>query len=507
MSGTVHALRGRPWARALVAANAALAGAACGDVTTAQVPAPASCPRPLAGDSARPNIVVVLTDDQQNDSLRFMATTQALVRQGVVFDNAFVTTPLCGPSRASVLTGRYAHNHQVATNGPPYGGFALYTSNGAEAASLPVWLRSGGYCTAFFGKYMNGYGGAQTDEWGYVPPGWDDWHAVLSGNDAGSAYTDFSMNDNGTVLSLSGSGQYEAVALRERVLAFLRAVSQQPSAPFFAMIAPFAPHFPQTPAPGDAGRASGLQAPRVSSFNIQADSGVRYWSLPPLSAESLAAIDVQYRGRLESVLAVDVLIDSLVSQLTTSGLMRNTYIFFLSDNGYHLGQHRLPPGKSMAVEEDLRVPLAVTGPLAQVGAHRSQLVLNIDIAPTVLDLAAIPVPASVDGRSFVPLLGPGGASAPWRQSFLAEHWFLATRPTLDRSFALVHAARWKYVEWYQGERELYDLLADPFELHNRRRTADSTVVPTLRTTLGQLKSCAGTTCRVAEDAAVPTARP
>jgi arylsulfatase A-like enzyme len=265
--------------------------------------------------------------------------------------------------------------------------------------------------------------------------------------------------------------------------------------PFFMYLAPYAPHQPATPAPRHLEAFPDVTAPRPPSFNEADVSDKPAWvqNLPRLTAANIAQLDALYRRRLQSMLAVEDLVVTLVEALAAVGQLDHTYIFFTSDNGFHLGQHRQRAGKNSEFEEDVRVPLLVRGPGVPAGALLPHLVVNADFAPTFAELAGAAAADFVDGRSLVPLLG-ATPPAEWRRAVLLEHDLTGTR-----AFRGIRTRRFKYIEYINtGERELYDLRNDPCELDNAFGTADPGLVARLAARLEQLATCSGAGCRVAD---------
>jgi N-acetylglucosamine-6-sulfatase len=218
-----------------------------------------------------------------------------------------------------------------------------------------------------------------------------------------------------------------------------------------------------------------------------------------LSADEIAYIDELYGDRLRSLLSVDEMLEGLIDTLRKGGELDETYIFVTSDNGFHMGQHRLPEGKWIVYEEDIRVPLIVRGPGVPAGQALDHLVLNNDFAPTFADLANAEPPSFVDGRSLAPLLtaDPPG-SAEWRSTFLVESARdgdgIRSRP----AFEAVRTERHLYVEYESGERELYDLAEDPYEIDNRYAIADPDLITQLQARIAELRGCVRAKCRSAE---------
>jgi arylsulfatase A-like enzyme len=271
-----------------------------------------------------------------------------------------------------------------------------------------------------------------------------------------------------------------------------------------------------------------IRVPHPPSFNEADVSDKPQWvrALRPLTPKQIARLDEIYRDRLELLQAVDDMLEALVNELQRTGQLGRTYIFFTSDNGLHLGEHRLRSGKATAYEEDIHVPLIVRGPGVSAGRTVPHLALNIDFAPTFAELAGVQAPSWVDGRSLVPVwrATPPSLDA-WRQAFLVEHYNVAENPDeswvkrwLKRAIRLVGARRrppvtpemramrtrdYTYIEYATGERELYDLHHDPYELQNIAATADPELLKALTAELAALRRCAGVTCRGAEDTWAP----
>lgn len=453
--------------------------------------------REEAQASTQPNIVFILADDMRADEFEYMPQTQQLLaEQGLTFEEAFVTHSLCCPSRASILRGQYTHNHQVLTNAKPEGGFEKFRSMGNEDSTIATWLKSGGYQTVLIGKYLNGYPDARENNT-YVPPGWDEWYARLRGDN----YYGYELNENGTVVSYGNDEQdYYTDVLAGKANDYVQRAAGD-SSPFFMYLAPATPHGPFTPAPRHEDAYEDVQAPRSPSFNEADVSDKPEWvrDLPQLRSGDIENIDDAYRNRLRMLLSLDEMVAGLIEELQATGELENTYIFFTSDNGYDLGEHRLNLGKRTVYEEDVRVPLAVRGPGVPAGQAVEQLALNIDFAPTIAELAGVSTPEFVDGRSLVPLLG-GASPETWRSAFLIEHWSGGNgKQEQAPTYSAIRTETYKYVEDDPGDRELYDLSSDPDELESLHASADPTLIESLKARLEALKACAGQSCREAED--------
>jgi N-acetylglucosamine-6-sulfatase len=446
--------------------------------------------------ASRPNIVFVLTDDLASNLVPYMPHVLAMERAGETFSNYFVTDSLCCPSRASILTGRFPHDTRVFDNSPPEGGYATFSERGEQNDTFAVALQRAGYSTALMGKYLNGYtpdarGGSQ------VPPGWSEWDV------AGDGYPEYGyhMNSDGRVHAYGYSpSDYLTNVIAHKGLAFI-ARSAAAKRPFLLELATFAPHSPYTPAPGDYGKFPGLRAPRSPAFNaIGVDEPAWLSRFAPLGPRQTAAIDRKFRMRAQAVQAVDRMIAAIERELAAKGLARNTYIVFSSDNGLHMGEHRLAPGKLTAFDTDIKVPLVVTGPGVPAGRTVSAMSENIDLCPSFEQLAGASVPASVDGHSLVSLLH-GARARGWRKEILVEHHGRVTDrgdPDLPArgsgnppSYEAIRTRDSLYVEYITGEREYYDLARDPFELDNIAARLPRARLRRLHRTLIAIERCHG----------------
>ena len=452
---------------------------------------------PGTATAARPNIVFITTDDQDLDLIRHMPRVQSLLgEQGVTFANAFVTLPLCSPSHVSMLTGQYPHNHGVLINPSPLGGFVKFQDLGGEASTVATWLQAAGYRTGRVGKYLVGYSNGTT----HVPPGWDEWQSYYNGY---TPFRQYALNENGRVVHYGTTpADYVTDVLADKAIAFIEETDPRP---FFLFFSPPAPHSdtgpdgPTTPAVRHRGVFADLAAPRGPSFN-EADVSDK----PPaiqrravLTDNEIAEIDYEYRTRAESLLAVDEAVERIVGALAASGKLENTYIFFTSDNGYHLGEHRLPRGKGTPYEEDIRVPLLVRGPGVPAGRQLEHFALNIDFAPTFVDLSGARPERAMDGRSLVPLLQ---ATLPppenWRQDFLVEIYMgPAAVPPAGEEIRAIRTGQWMYAEYSTGARQLYDLRADPYQLESLHDSASPELVLQLADRLHEFATCSGDSCR------------
>jgi N-acetylglucosamine-6-sulfatase len=443
-----------------------------------------SAAREAAGATAKPNIVFILADDMRRDDLRFMPKTRSVLGdKGMSFSNAFVSNPLCCPTRATIMRGQYAHNTGVWTNKGSSGGLQAYRNEGNEKDNMATRLDAAGYRTGLFGKYLNEYSGASDK-----PRGWDRWFA----HTGGSQYYDYMINDDGRSIHYGSTpADYETDVIADHAKTFI-GTSAKAGVPFFAFVAPRAPHSPATPATRDQHAYDGLKARRLPSFNEKNVSDKPPWirKLPMLSDAKQAKIDNRAEKRAETLQALDDLVAGIVSRLNDRRVLSKTYIFFTSDNGWHAGEHRIQKEKWRPYEEDIRMPLLVRGPGVAAGHRAQRLVLDTDYLPTFTDLADVHTPNYVDGRSLQPVLE--GDKTAWRSAILLEA--AASYSPAYRGIRTSDGR--KYVEYASGKRELYHLGHDPYEL---RDSYDSTNPPaTLAKRLKKLRSCAAASCRAAE---------
>lgn len=466
---------------------------ACGGSGAAGSAPSSSSPTSSSTPSSRAlNVLVVMTDDQDAASVREMPRVQALLaQQGVVFPNAFATTPLCSPSRASILTGQYAHNHGVRHNSLPLGGFQALRTLGAEARAFPVWLKSAGYRTGYMGKYFNDF----SPGWGAAPSGWDEWVALTEPQ----RYTEFTFNDNG-VDRTAPSGAHQTDFLADRAISFLRAAESRDDQPFLLFLSPYAPHGVSVPATRHQSMFDAAGAPRTPNFDEPdvSDKPAHIRRIPRFTADEVAARDRAYRDALRTLQGVDEMVERLVSTLRELGELESTMIFFLSDNGYSFGSHRFTDKKA-PYEESLQIPFIVRGPGVPAGTRLGYLVANIDVAPTIAELARIGVPAHVDGRSLAPLLvanPPALSAATWREDLLIEFWFMGRDALPDYIGVRRETASESqmFAAYPTGDREVYDLRSDPYQLEGRESDRPETAGRLHQRALA-LSACSGANCR------------
>lgn len=476
-------------------------------------------------DSAdrRPNVVLILTDDLDSATTpvwQVMPRTAALIRdRGMEFTQSFAPMPICCAARASILTGEYGHNTGVLTNAGEVGGFETFRTRGNESHTLATALHAAGYRTGMAGKYLNGL----EDDPGHIPPGWDDWNAGVD-NFLYTGYN-YTLNENGRFVKYGVAPQdYETDVIRAKSERFITEAAES-GQPFFWYAASTSPHFPIPPAPRHLPETRPTAAPRSPNYQEPDVSDKPSWLIDTADARAATIAvtnDADYTDRLGALKSLDEMVAGIVDTLARTGELDNTYLIFTSDNGYSLGAHRLTQ-KMAPYEESMRVPLAIAGPGIDPG-RSDAMALSIDLAPTVLDWAGIPIPDRMDGRSLVPVLS--GAGGGWRNDFVAEYGGAGYTgrdgiaqeqiPGTDTpivyaldmpSWSAVRTDRYLYVRWYERERpldrreyELYDLWTDPYQLTNliktpEGRAAHTDVVAALDRRLTTLTTCSGAGCR------------
>jgi N-acetylglucosamine-6-sulfatase len=460
----------------------------------------------------RPNVVVIETDDQTQESIAVMPSSRSLIGgQGVTFPNSFVNWAVCCPSRATLLTGQYAHNHGVRGNAAPLGGFDRLDSTN----TLPVWLQRSGYYTGLIGKYLNGYEAHRNDPGGpLIPPGYNEWRGSTRTydfygyelNEGGALNTYGSLSDNPD--SPSDPAQYSTDVYTAKAVDFInrRAPSGQP---FFLWLTYLAPH---SGGPNPAGNhCAGTAKPPVRDLHafdaVALPQGPAFNEAdvsdkpPSIQARNLndddsageGAGDINditrfWRCRRASLLAEDLGVQQVFSALQASGELNDTLLIFTSDNGFMHGEHRVKSGKQVPYEESIRVPLMIRGPGFRGGKVVRDLAINADLAPTILEAAGAESSRLLDGRAL-----QGFAEKPGR--LRGRELSLETN-----TYAAVRTGRYTYIEYTSGQnsgfQELYDLRADPFQLQNfAANPAYDSVHAALDARLDRIRTCAGPTCR------------
>jgi arylsulfatase A-like enzyme len=529
-----------------------------------------------------PNFVVIQTDDSTLDQLyaaytpypgaaaiRAMPNTLNLIaKRGVTFNRYYVSYSLCCPSRVTLLTGRYAHNHNVRGNVPPEGGYPGFAKRAAFNHNIATWLQGAGYRTIHVGKFLNGYGDAPYDDGKTVPPGWSAWHSVLRA-DTTHYYYGYELNNNGAIegpYGDSGSWETREYGVRDDPGCPLAPLNGQPclyetdvlnriateeiagtppAKPFYLQLDYTAPHGdfrrPAGPEPASRyyswfdgapyphGRAEGFDEGNVSdkpSFIREA---------PYLTLSEIHTYRVYYDKALASLRSIDDGVKQIVDELGALHRLRDTYIIFTSDNGFFYGEHRLTGGKFLAYEPSTHLPFLMRGPGIKPGSETGELAANIDIAPTILELAHAEADKSIDGRSLYPFAhdtalrtrrpilfesfvetndveenggGPPATPAPAPEdpaqppvsarasSSKADGPAKASILAPPKNYEGIRLGPYKYIEWPDGEKELYDINRDPNELNNRVRDPNYFPIRAfLHRELERLEDCSGAECR------------
>ena len=448
---------------------------------------------------ARPNVVVLMTDDQTLASLAHMPQTNALLSgPGTLFEQTTSTFPLCCPSRATALTGQYSHNHQIVHNVGDFGGHRKLS----HANTLPVWLQGAGYRTMHLGRYLNGY--EYSDG---VPPGWDEWHGAP--HSAAFNYYDWRVNENGSLVEYPVKAHPDEYLTdyhgrRASELIEQAAPGEQP---FYLQVWFVAPHTARprdpddprgvatpSPAPRHRDAFAATPMPRPPSFDEAAvlDKPQIVSDRPMFDAPMIAAIEENWRQEQESLLAVDDAVARIVSTLERTGELANTLIVYTSDNGYMHGEQRIQAGKVWPYEPSTRIPLVMRGPGVPAGLRDPRPVANIDIAATIVDAAEAQPQRVLDGRSLFDLMADPGVW--WGRDILIENGRGANSVPGYRG---IRTGRFVYVQHLTtGEYELYDLAHDPYQLNNLDGVGRYAAVQRdLARRLRLLRHCAGRGCQ------------
>lgn len=476
--------------------------------------------------SRRPNVVLILTDDLDvaiGGMTPLTKTKKLIGAEGMTFSNAFVASPLCCPSRASILTGKYPHNHHVFNNTLEGNCSSAAWQQSEELRTFPALLQArANYQTFFAGKYLNQYGRPEVGGVKHIPPGWSYWAAL----EKNSRYYNYTLSVNGKARKHGAdySKDYLTDLLANMSVEFLQHKFEQP---FFMMVSTPAPHSPWTPAPQYQGRFMLQKAPRNPSFNVHGKD--KHWLIrqakSPMSNTSINFLDDVFRKRWRTLLSVDDLVERIVKTLKAQGHLDNTYIFFTSDNGYHAGQFSLPLDKRQLYEFDIKVPLLVRGPNIKPNQTSQMLVTNVDLGPTILDIAGINVNTlQMDGMSFLPVMEGKMNRSNWRTDFLVEYQGegrnvsdtacpllgpgvsecfpdCVCEDAYNNTYACVRtvatSVNLQYCNFNDNEVfvEIYNVTADPFQLRNIKATFDEDVQAKLSQRLMKLESCAGPSCR------------
>ncbi|KAF5973854.1 putative arylsulfatase [Fusarium bulbicola] len=487
---------------------------------------------PKTSLGGKKNIVFILTDDQDAalDSVSYMPKLKEhIIDKGTSFVNHFTTTAICCPSRVALWTGKQPHNTNVTDVNPPYGGFPKFVSQGLNENYLPVWLKEAGYNTYYTGKLFNAHTIHNYNS--PYPAGWTATNFLLDPGTYDYLNPIYQHNHEPPV-------QHKGVHTSDLISKYAHELLKEAidsKNPFFVAIAPVAPHSnvnlrrqpgsPRAPLmtiPIPLERHNhlfeGVKVPRTENFNPDSPSGVSWIrELAQLNDSSVSYLDDFYRARLQALQGVDEIVEQVTKQLEDAGILDETYIIYSSDNGYHLGQHRLPPGKECGFDEDIRVPLFIRGPGVSSGSIENAVTTHIDLAPTIIRLAGADLRSDFDGTP-IPVLPTqenkrhehvaveywGGAIA---EGEIGGFGRIFAQNNTYKGVRIVHEDyNLYYSAWCNNEHELYDLKTDPGQLNNLFPHDNAKASTTLLgTTTGQvlnrldalmlvLKSCKGNTC-------------
>jgi arylsulfatase A-like enzyme len=498
------------------------------------------------GASSQPNVIFILTDDMPSSELAAMPNVQNLLAaQGTTFNEFYISFPLCCPSRATLLSGLYMHNHGVRGNFPPFGSWSRFISH--EPSAMPVQVQKDGYYTVHIGKYMNGYALDRPDL--PVPPGWDEWYGKVSED---ALYYDYNLiektgpADEHSHLTFYGDQplDYQTDVFTNRARDFVTRVDtgpEEPQQPFLMDLWFNSPHGPFDPAPRDLYRFAGTPLPKLPGFNEKDMRDKPKWlrkqAKNRLSRKQIKVIAGERRRQEEQLISVDQAVGELVQSLKARGLLDDTYIIFSSDNGFFRGEHRIASGKYLPYDPASRVPLIIRGPGIPAGGVSDELVWNGDIPQTILQIASGSENPSLDGRSLLPFAqdparrstrpillegdtGPGGTGAESARASAAQAREARVQvagkrgvKNLDQETDAIKSAaantdtapayrsirtdRYEYTLYANGQTELYDMKRDPAQLHSLALDPRYRYIRKwLYDRLVAWSTCAGASCRV-----------
>ncbi|KAG2448680.1 hypothetical protein HYH02_006037 [Chlamydomonas schloesseri] len=507
-----------------------------------------SPPRPPSAPFTQPNFVVILVDDQDyllnSTDRKYMPKLHRYIGdQGLHLNNFIVTSSLCCPSRVSLLTGRLTHNHNVTSNQAPQGGWKKFQGLNLDKSWLPLKLKPLGYNTYFTGKFINLFDVPAGDTKN-CPKGWDMFDPLTDKTVYDYINYDFTPQCARTD---SFTNAYQTDTVTERAGNYIDdAVSK--GKPFYLQVNPAACHtacpkgsedggacVPPVPSPKYDGVWAGVQVPRLANFDVPLPNALGI-------SGDVRGVDKHYQRRIESMMSVDDMIETLVTKLDNLGVLDNTYVIYMSDNGYHLGNHGLGKGKTLPYEEDIRVPFYMRGPGIPAGIVSPYMATTVDVTSTLVqlgggsplseDMDGVPLPldrivpggaafAGNRGRNAWPAFPTSNPGAELRQMLPVEMWINSLAKDLDKksyrsvrictNYTLTNDGRartcWKYTIWCvwpttTNFKELFDLGADPAEINNLMPSLASGANPNLARLVNRLDAmlqatgyCVGTSCR------------
>jgi len=503
-------------------------------LTPAVTAAPAAAQENTAKRPVQPNFVLIQTDDMIVDDLQAMPGVKALLgARGATFDQALTPFALCCPSRAALMTGTYPHNNGISANFPPEGGFVPWEKKNGDKFTA-YWLKEAGYYTGHIGKYINGYG-TYNRRVPRIPSGWSEWHgtsdpstyqmygyrmnSIVKGKLKSKVYGDFNVEDE---------KNYLTDVETKKALSFLGRQKKHKQ-PFFLQVAYLAPHvetvpltdgswkdswadvdkpesgsgidiktIPPRPALRHQNLLPNLELPKDPSFNEldRSDKHPFIRAIPQLTDQDVAELTADNRSRKLSLLAVDEGVTAIVAALKKNGQLDNTYIVFMGDNGYILGQHAIRYGKYFPYEPALRIPMIIRGPGIKPNSVITDPVFEIDVTPTILELAGVKPTRPVDGVS---LLARMQKETPMAERTL----LLSSGPQKSANgsdlplFDGVRTSRYVWWIYEDGFEEMYDLGKDPYQIASVANNPDYTITKqALVSEWNRLKTCSGPTCKV-----------
>lgn len=483
-------------------ARAQHAGVATVEASRASAAAPAPISDPA---DKRPNIILISSDDQRLSEMAFLPKTRELLGDaGLTYENALTPHPLCCPARAEILTGQFAQNNGVRTNFLPQGSYRAYD----ETNNIGMWLNSAGYNTAFLGKHINNYNSKYGRD-----PGWTIFNPTSGGY---SDYYDFGQYNDGKPIEVPG---YYTDYLNQTAVEYAKKLSDY-QAPFFMWVSHFAPH--STQGGGcDKGGGKCKTAPKLSpryeaayrstgqrpSESAAMEEYQRVLRSPAFNEADVSDkqnefsthdfVDREYLrelilGRAGALASVDDAVAALVEQLADDGELANTYLVFITDNGYLLGEHRFV-GKVMPYEESVRTPMLVRGPGIAPGRTTEKVATLVDLAPTFVDIAGARSTVLMDGTSLLPMWRGDSSYDPHASGVLIQAGAYKGQ-TADRGWYYrgIRTDRYTYVKYFDGHIELYDRLRDPHQVSSvAGQKAYRAIEARLARRTADLKKCAG----------------
>ncbi|MBK5232589.1 MAG: sulfatase-like hydrolase/transferase [Thermoleophilia bacterium] len=511
----------------------------------------AICRAPEMASAKRPNFVLIQADDQtaatmhaiavdkKGKKARVMPNTLDLIGdRGVEFSNYYASAPLCSPSRSTLLSGQYAHTDGLPRNSGKRGGALGFSLSDVFSENLAVSLQRAGYFTSHFGDFTNHYGNKSGYDETAVPPGWDKWATTWTPGKV-RRYYGYHLNVNGKIKGPFGNPNYGRTANKDSVdcpspkhkcnystdvltTRAVRTIQKAKKGPMYIQVDYEAPHdgplgsgrpVPATRYIGSAAESKLPKSPNFNERNIGDKPAVLRNGNAQLSQRKVAGIEKRYRSQLETLRAMDDGVGRIVKALKDSHRLGNTYIMVFSDHGYFLGEHRFGKSKFLPHEPASSVDLLVRGPRAKKDSTSDAVVGNVDLAPTIADLAGAKLGLEPDGRSFANVLRHPGKGA--GRSVVLESYLLRSDALNEHlkvteqdagaavsgavpyvNYTGLRAGRYKYISYEPGGHELYDMRVDPYELSNKVKSKRyRRVVKAMDAELDARQFCAGAQCR------------